>query len=255
VQHVRTEDFYLDYGYPHYVMVAGLIAVRIPAAFCAFVKDWHDEDNLKRALFYTSKQHNYPRRAACLTILSLFGELTVELCEMIIEALRDDPHVQNTCYKCLTRINSIKDETEVLNLLFSYLKSKSMNVRYVAVKMLLHLSRSSLIPFDQVRTALADTMLDPSSNEDLWLIKDQDKVRTESVYYYNGSLKDVIYSILVQHLTGDTNGIVQRNKLNDIDKDFAESSTAARLASCLYEAKTEEHSSVEQPSKKVKLVE
>jgi hypothetical protein len=65
---------------------------------------------------------------------------------MIIEALRDDPHVQNTCYKCLTRINSIKDETKVLNLLFSYLKSKSMNVRYVAVKMLLHLSRSSLIP-------------------------------------------------------------------------------------------------------------
>jgi hypothetical protein len=75
------------------------------------------------------------------------------------------------------------------------------------------------------------------------------------VYYYNGSLKDVIYSLLVQHLTGDTNGIVQRNKLNDIDKDFAESSTAARLASCLYEATTEEYSSVEQSSINVELIE
>jgi hypothetical protein len=230
------------------VRVAELIAVRMPAAFCAFIKDWWDGDNLKRALFYASKQHNHIQRAACLTILSIFGELTMELCQMIVEALRDDPHLQNTCYKSLTRITSIKDEKIVLNLLFAYLKSKSMNVRYVTAKLLLHLSQSSLISFDQVQTVLFDAMLEPNSNEDLWLIEEQDDVRAECIYYYAGPLKDVIYSLLVCHLTGDESKIIRRNELNDIDANFTESETAARLASCLYEKKVEENLPVINPT-------
>ncbi|CAF2618508.1 unnamed protein product [Rotaria sp. Silwood2] len=254
VIHIRTVDFYLAYGYPQYVEAAGLIAVRIPAAFCAYVKDWQDGDNLKRALFYTSKQHIFSQRAACLTILSIFGELTVELCEMFIEALRDDPHMQNTCYKCLARINCIKDEKTVQNMLFFYLKSKSMNVRYVTAKILLHLSKSALIPLNQVQTALKNLILDPSSNENLWLIKDQNDVLAQCMYYYAGSLKDVVYSLLVQHLTGHANETIRRNELNDIATSFAESEQAARFASCLYEAKTEENLRLEQPSKREKLV-
>jgi hypothetical protein len=219
----------------------------MPAAFCAYINDWPDGDKLKRALFYTSKQHNFPQRAACLTILSVFGELTVDLCEMFIEALHDDPYVQNNCYKCLTRINSIKDEKAVLNLLFSYLKSKSMNVRYVATKILLHLSRSSLIPFKQVQTILNDAMLDPDSNEELRLIEEQDGIFLQCIYYYAGPLKDAIYSLLVQYLTGDTSGSVRRKEFNDIELDFIESEKAARLASCLYEPKTEANAEIVQP--------
>jgi hypothetical protein len=244
---IRDKDFDLAYGYPQYVKIANLIAVRMPVKFCNFIRDWHDGENLKRALFYTSKQHNFPQRAACLAILSLFGELTVELCEMFTEALRDDPYIQNTCYKCLTRINTIKDEKVVLNLLFSYLKSKSMNVRYFATKILLHLVKSSLISFKQVRTVLNDLMLDSSSNEDLWLIEEQDTISIECGYYYAGPLKDVIYSLLVQYLTGDTIGNVRRQELNDVDSDFNESEKASRLASCLYEAKTEENVETERP--------
>jgi hypothetical protein len=254
VQHMKTTNYYLAYGYPQYVRVAELIAVRMPAAFCAFIKDWCDGDKLKRALFYSSKQHNYLRRAACLTILSVFGELTVELCEMIIEALRDDPHIQNTCHKCLTRINSIQDEKAVMNLLLSYLKAKSMNVRYATVKLLLHLSQYSLIPSNQVQTVLNELISDPDSNEDLWLIKDQDNVRAECVYYYAGPLKDVIYSLLVQHLTGDAGGTVRRNELNDIDLDFVESEKASRLASCIYEEKNEEDVEEEKPPKSTYLI-
>jgi hypothetical protein len=249
VQHVKTTEFYLCYGYPQYVRVAELIAVRMPAAFCAFIKDWCDGDHLKHALFYTSKQHNYIQRAACLTILSIFGELSVELCEMIIEALRDDPHIQNTCYRCLTRINSVKDERIVLNLLFSYLKSKSMNVRYITAKILLHLSQSSIIPSKQVQSVLYELMFDPDSNEDLWLIEEQDDVRAKCVYYYAGPLKDVIYALLVRYLTGDACTTIPRNELNDIDADFAESEKAARLASCLYEKKIEENLQSTQPAK------
>ncbi|CAF4153572.1 unnamed protein product [Rotaria sp. Silwood2] len=253
ILHVRTVDYYLAHGYPRYVEIAGLIAMQMPAAFCAYVNDWQDGDNLKRALFYTSKQHNFSQRAACLTILSIFGELTIELCEMFIEALRDDPHIQNTCYKCLTRINFIKDEEAVLNKLFFYLKSKSMNVRYITAKIFLHLSKSSLISSRQVQIVLNDLILDPSSNESLWLIRDQDLVQAECVYNYVGPLKDVVYSLLIRHLAGDATETIQRNELNYIDASFAESETAARFSSCLYEAKTEENLLSKSPSKKVNL--
>ncbi|CAF1353297.1 unnamed protein product [Rotaria sordida] len=234
-------DYDLAYGYPQYVKIASLIAIQMPVAFCASIKDWPDGDNLKHALFYTSKQHNYPQRAACLTILSLLGELTVDLCEMFIEAVRDDPYIQNTCYKCITRIHSIKDENVVLNLLFSYLKSKSMNVRYITAKILLHLSQLFLIPSKQVQTILNNLMLDPSSNEDLWLIKEQDNIYAECVYYYAGPLKDVIYSLLVENVTGNKSDNVRRNEYNDIDLNFIESEKVSRFASCLYEEKTEEN--------------
>jgi hypothetical protein len=248
VLYARTMDYCLAYGYPQYVEVAGLIATRMPATFCAFIKNWCDGDNLKRALFYSSKQHNYQQRASCLTILSMFGELTIELCEMFIEALHDDPHIQSICYKCLTRINAIKDEKIVLNMLFSYLQSKSVNVRYIAAKMLLHLSQSSLISFNQVRTVLNDLLLDPHSNEQLWLIEEPTSVFVECVYYHAGSLKDVIYSLLIQHLTGDASRTIRQNVFNDIDLNFVESEKASRLASCRYEKKVEENTEVNIPS-------
>jgi hypothetical protein len=82
-------------------------------------------------------------------------------------------------------------------------------------------------------------MIDPNSNEDLWLIEEQDNTFQQCVYYYAGPLKDTIYSLLVQHLTGDTSGSVRRNELNDIDLNFIEFEKASCLASCLYEAKAE----------------
>ncbi|CAF4318790.1 unnamed protein product [Rotaria sp. Silwood2] len=196
----------------------------MPAAFCAFIKDWGDGDNLKRVLFYISKQHHFPQRAACLTILSLLGELTVDLCEMFIEALCDDPHIQNTCYKCITHIRSIKDE-----------------------QLLLHLSQLSLIPFQQAQIILNDTMLDPSSNEDLRLIEEQDGVWINCTYYYARPVKDIICSLLVQQIIGDANEPVRRNEFNDIDLDFIESEKSSHLVSCLYETKTEEDAEPDSP--------
>ncbi|CAF1140039.1 unnamed protein product [Rotaria sordida] len=245
----ETTDNILAYGYPEYVEVASLIAVRMPAAFVSCIKDCGYEDDFKRSLFYTSKQHDFSRRSASLIILSVFGELTVELCDIFIEALCHDPYMRNTCYKCLARINTIKDENAVRNLLFSYLKSKSMNTRYAAAKMLLYFSQSSLILYDQVRVALNELMSDPTSEEDLWLIEEQEDL-TECLYYYVGPLKNVIYSLLVQHLTGNTSRTVQKNGLNDIDSDFLQSDRASCLASCLYEEKKEEENSeIEKPSK------
>ncbi|CAF2765833.1 unnamed protein product [Rotaria sp. Silwood2] len=251
----ETTDNILAYGYPQYVEVASLIAVQMPAAFISCIKDCGYEDNLKRSLSYTSKQHDFSRRSACLTILSVFGELTVQLCEMLIESLCHDLHIQNTCYKCLTRIKSIKDENAVRNLLFICLKSKSMNIRYAATQMLLHFSQSSLIPFDQVLPAFNELMSDPTSEEDLWLIEEQEDILTECTYYCAGPLKNVIYSLLVQHLIGDASRVVQRNELNDIDWDFLQCEKASRLAACFYEEKKEEENlKIEKPSKPSSLI-
>ncbi|CAF2149926.1 unnamed protein product [Rotaria magnacalcarata] len=236
---MTDKEFFLAYACPQYVKVASLIAVRMPAAFCAFIKDWNDGDHLRRALFYTSKQHNFPQRAACLTILSLLGELTVDLCEMFIEGLSDDPYIQNTCYNRITYIRSITDEQVTVSLLFSYLKSKSMNVRYWTAKILLHLCQLSLIPFKQVQITLIDVILDPSSDEDLWLIEEQDRVFPQCMYYYAGRLKDVIFSLLIQQTIGNASKLVRRNEFNDLDLDFIQSEKASRLASCLYEANNE----------------
>ncbi|CAF4604917.1 unnamed protein product [Rotaria sp. Silwood1] len=236
---VLDTNFDLAFGYPQYVNIASLIAVRMLTVFCAFIKDSRDANNLKRALFYTSKQHNFPQRAACLTILSVLGELTVDLCEMFIATVYDDPNVQSNGFKCITRIHTIKDENVVLNLLLSYLKSESMNVRYITVKIFLHLFQLSLIPSQQVQTILNDLILDPISNEDLWLIKEKDGTWIECEYYYAGPLKDVIYSLLIQHVTGLRNDNVRRNEFNDIDLDFIKSEKASRFASCIYEKKPE----------------
>ncbi|CAF5073048.1 unnamed protein product, partial [Rotaria sp. Silwood1] len=126
----------------------------------------------------------------------------------------------------------------VLNLLLSYLKSKSINVRYVTVKILLHLSQSSLISSEQVQTILNDLILDPSSSENLWLIQEQDHLLAKCEYYYAGPLKDVIYSLLIQHVTGHASSKVQRNEYNDIDLNFIESKKASRFATCIYEERT-----------------
>ena len=119
----KTIDYYLNYENIRYVDISSMIAVRMPATVCAIIKDLHVGNNLKRAVFCSDKQHDFPRCVTCLTVLSVLSELIVELCEMLIDGLLDDPYIPNTLHKCVNRISSIQDEKTVWNLLFSYLKS------------------------------------------------------------------------------------------------------------------------------------
>ncbi|CAF3058856.1 unnamed protein product, partial [Rotaria sp. Silwood2] len=93
--------------------------------------------------------------------------------------------------------------------------------------MLLHLSQSSLISSNQVQTALNNLLIDPNSKKNLWLVKDQSNAWMECVYYNAEPYKDVVYSLIIQHLTGDTNAIIRRNELNNIDASFNESEQVA----------------------------
>lgn len=240
-----TDDIYCkssmrymyDYCYPRYVNVAASIAERMPAAFCTFVNEFVDGENLKRSLYYTSKQHDFPRRAACLTVLSMFGELTTDLCEMLIQALLDDPYLQNTCYRCISRIHSIKDE-QVINKLKEYLKSKSSNARYASCKLLLHLSnKPDVISIEQVQNIFDEVMSDPQSAEDLWLIVEQEDTMADSIYYNAGQLKDAIHGLFINHLINDVNTEKltidkETNNISVQQRDFIASEKASSLAGC-----------------------
>ncbi|CAF4571991.1 unnamed protein product [Rotaria sp. Silwood1] len=127
--------------------------------------------------------------------------------------------------------NDITDE-ERKALIKESIEQEQQRLKYVAAKMLLHLSKSSLIPFNQIRPVLNELMLDPDSNEDLWLIKEQDRIIMQCVYDYAGPLKDVIYCLLIQHLTNDASEAIRRNLLNDTNLNFVESEKASRLSSC-----------------------
>ncbi|CAF3668953.1 unnamed protein product [Rotaria socialis] len=243
IQHYTEEIIYekdvdsmLKYRRPQYVNVAAELAERMPAAFCAFFNEWVNGDELKQVLYYTSKQHDFTRRAACLTVLSFFGELTTELTEMLVHALLDDPHVQNICYKCVKRIHSVKDKIGTFKALLNVLKSNSMNARYVAVKLLLNLSQSGVFQIEHVQQALLEMIRDPTSDEGLWLVEEQEKTLGKNNYYYAGSLKDVVYSLLVKHLIGDaSDAITKQNEKSELYSDFVESDKAARLAACIFD--------------------
>ncbi|CAF1603666.1 unnamed protein product [Rotaria magnacalcarata] len=125
---------------------------------------------------------------------------------MLVQALFDDPHLQNTCYRCICRVNFVKDENVITNLQ-EYLKSNSMNARYVSCKLLLHLSqRPNVIDLEQVQKIFGEIMQDPTSTEDLWLIVEQGGANIKSIYYNAGQLKDAVYTLLANHLLGDVNG-------------------------------------------------
>ncbi|CAF1217853.1 unnamed protein product [Adineta ricciae] len=234
-------EYLYNYSYPHYANVAAVVAESMPAAFCTAVNDFVNGENLKRSLYYTSKQHHFPRRAACLTVLSVFGELTAELCEMLIRALLDDPSIQNTCYRCLSRIQSVKDEKVIVKIK-EYLRSKSMNARYVSCKLLLILSRlPNTISLDKIQKLFNDVMRDPESDEDLWLIVEQDDIFCGSIYYNAGKLKNVVYALLVDHFissgkTGTTTMQKEAATQSILQQDFIASEKAARLAACLFKS-------------------
>ena len=116
-----------------------------------------------------------------------------------------------------------------------------MNARYVADKMFLYLCESSLILFNQIRTVLNELISDPDSNEELWLIREQNKIMVDCVYHYVGSLKGVVYSLLVQHIRNGASTTMQKNLLNDIDVTFAESEEVLCLSFCLYEERAVEN--------------
>ncbi|CAF3644951.1 unnamed protein product [Rotaria sp. Silwood1] len=213
-------------------------------------------DEFKRALYNTSKQRRTLRRAGCLTVLSAFGELTADLCEMLVLALLDDSFLQNTCYRCIARVQTLKDE-HALNKLFEYLNSDSMNTRFATSTLLIRLTQSAIVDRKTMQTALYQVIDDPKSNEELWLIEENDDTTPENSYYRAGKLKDVIYNLLVTFFISDASDETASNEfrstnadLTEEESDFIASEKRARLAACSFDFVAKKQSAEEKSDTK-----
>lgn len=241
IDHLRDErKGHFPYGYPRYLTMGGLIGVRMGKIFVDKVKELLNEDELKEMLFERRKVNHLTERGGCLMIMSILGELTIELCQMLMEGIFDHPFIQNKVYQSIKFIRYLKDEKNVLNLLNCYFKSASMNVRYVTVLIVIHLCQLCLIKMEEVKSMLNEVMLDSSSNEDLWLIKEEEERSLKYEYVNVGPLKDVIYSILVEYISGERINSLRNDRLNDIHLDFIQSEKVSRFSSCVFERKSDE---------------
>ncbi|CAF1439005.1 unnamed protein product [Adineta ricciae] len=190
---------HVHFGEPIFVEVAAELTKHIPTAFCNEVRqneNFKEVDFMKK-LYYTSLQHSFPRRAACIEVLSTFGKLTVDLASMFVTALRDNAHLQRTVYRCVSRIQ--KATRDAIEYLLKTLNSLSMNNRYIAAKLLVVLVHKDVASINEVQDALIQAIENSTSKEELWVIDNLDSPNQfERKYVYLSRLDEALYGLLIQ---------------------------------------------------------
>lgn len=180
------------------VEIAAILVHKMPAAFCAEVNQSENSKKIKRALFYTSKQHCFPRRAACVAVLAAFGDLTSDMCDMFITSLLDSPWLQRTAYECVSRVQRMTD-TNVIGTLLWHMSSESLIARYTVAKLLVHLNQQGVISTSKVQAVLSETIKDPTSKRDLWISTATTVHSTsDDTFEYIGRLDKILYTMLVE---------------------------------------------------------
>jgi hypothetical protein len=213
------------------VDIAAVLAQKMPAAFCAEVNRSEFGEKLKRALFYTSKQHNYPRRAACVAILSLFVNLTSDMCDMFVAALLDSPLSQTIAYECVSRIQQVNDPN-IITKLFSYMSSKSLLARYTIAKLLVRLQQQDVILTVQVQSVLSESIKDRFSHQNLWLcVATAADFSLDVVYEHAGRLDRLLYTMLIEmsfnisKVSSNDSVLTNNNCQSFLERDFRHSDT------------------------------
>jgi hypothetical protein len=213
------------------VDIAAVLAQKMPAAFCAEVNRSEFGEKLKRALFYTSKQHNYPRRAACVAILSLFVNLTSDMCDMFVAALLDSPLSQTIAYECVSRIQQVNDPN-IITKLFSYMSSKSLLARYTIAKLLVRLQQQGVILTVQVQSVLSESIKDRFSHQNLWLcVATAADFSLDVVYEHAGRLDRLLYTMLIEmsfnisKVSSNDSVLTNNNCQSFLERDFRHSDT------------------------------
>lgn len=90
-----------EFGELFLVQIACDLIEEMPAAFFGEIDRMKDSENLQKALLYTSKQHGHRRRNACIKLLSSFGDFNIEICNLFINSLIENPSIQGTCFDAL----------------------------------------------------------------------------------------------------------------------------------------------------------
>ncbi|CAF0896288.1 unnamed protein product [Didymodactylos carnosus] len=248
VKHIASNVHYgyesyqhVHFGDPSFVEVAAELVKEMPAAFCAEVqRSSFGEANFKKALYCTSIQHRFPRRVACIEVLSIFGQLTVDMSKMFVSALQDSAHLQRAVFRCVSRIREAT--REAIEYLYEYLNSDSMNARYTVAKLLVNLAHQDVVSVREVQRALVVAMEDPSAQQELWIIKNHEGAdATERMYVCLSRLNQALYGLLVQlSFLRTKDSIEQTFHVNEsesltstVNSQFEDAIKAAGLATCM----------------------
>lgn len=215
---LKIEYILFNRGIIQFLDIAALLVKSMSAAFRAEVERSGLTSQMKQALFFTSKQHNYPRRAACIDVLSCFGDLTGNMCNMFLSGLLDTHYSQKTVYECVTRIQHVS-ESDSFSILDSFFSLPSLNTRYAVARLLILLTRQGIITIKNCQDTLCDKIINISSScKHLWLHGENWDTDAASNYECVGRLDKIVYSMLIDMsfcMSPETDGVSSiRNNLS-----------------------------------------
>ena len=197
---LKLESILFNRGDIQFLEIAALLVKSMSAAFRAEVERCGLTNQIKQALFFTSKQHNFPRRAACIAVLSCFGDLTSNMCNMFLSGLLDTQCSQKTVYECVTRIQHVSEPAS-LSMLDSFLSSPSMNTRYAVTQLLILLTRQGVIIAKNCQDTLCRMVINmPSSLKNIWLHREKWDWDAITNYECVGRLDKIVYRMLIDML-------------------------------------------------------
>ncbi|CAF1593299.1 unnamed protein product, partial [Adineta ricciae] len=136
------------------LLIIARIAEHMTTYFCQCANECEYKRELQYALYRMSKLEDTDGRIACITILCAFGELTVQLIEILVEYALDSSCSQEVSYSYLSMIRTVETD-EPLERILDYLKSSSTDIRDAASNLLAHLTRTSVIQMDNVGVEIA----------------------------------------------------------------------------------------------------
>ncbi|CAF3009856.1 unnamed protein product [Rotaria sp. Silwood2] len=93
----------------NHIEIACDLADEMPAAFSTVIDEVSNRELFQQSLIATSRQHDYRRQNACIKLTSIIGDLTVDVCNMFIDAIVENPSTQATCYDSIKYFRKPRD--------------------------------------------------------------------------------------------------------------------------------------------------
>ncbi|CAF3968968.1 unnamed protein product [Rotaria sordida] len=93
----------------NHIEIACDLADEMPAAFFTEIDQAGNRKVFQRLLIHTSRQHDYHQKNACIKLISIIGDLTIDVCNMFIDAVVENPSTQAVCYDSMKYFRKPRD--------------------------------------------------------------------------------------------------------------------------------------------------
>ncbi|CAF3757395.1 unnamed protein product [Rotaria sordida] len=93
----------------NHIEIACDLADEMPAAFFTEIDQAGNRKVFQRLLIHTSRQHDYHQKNACIKLISIIGDLTIDVCNTFIDAVVENPSTQAVCYDSMKYFRKPRD--------------------------------------------------------------------------------------------------------------------------------------------------